>query len=88
MSGAAAWPLRSSGAAQSPAARRSLGAKAADLATVYDDHAGGGLHLAREGGDKLVLPVAGNPADAQNLAGADIDRDVLERGAELVRRRC
>ncbi len=40
--------------------------------------------LAAEQGEQFVLTVAGDPGDADDLAGADLQVDVLERDAERI----
>ena len=84
----AAWPLRSSGTAQRPSVRRSvtpsrpIGCPASMIASAF-----GGQRLAAQRAQELVLSVARDAGDAENLARPHRERDVLERDAEFARLR-
>ena len=57
------------------------------LAGEHDRLGPRGERLAAHRAQKLVLPVAGDAGDAENLARPDLERDVLQRDAEFARLR-
>ena len=74
ISGTAAWPLRSSGTAHrpEPAPRRRPSWPTA-LPSIRIAVVGLAGALARQRQQQLVLAVAGDPGDAEDLAGADLE---------------
>ncbi len=88
ISGTAAWPLRSSGTLHRPSARRREGPKPADGRAVDADRGvGRDGALAGQRQQQLVLAVAGDAGDAEDLAGTDLEADALEVDAVRLLRR-
>ena len=85
----AAWPLRSSGTAHRPEVAPLGDAEPADLAARERDRLRRRRErLAAHRAQKLVLPVAGDARDAENLARPHVEaRHPVERDAEFARLR-
>jgi hypothetical protein len=66
------------GRGKQPQAAARVGAQARDVAPFEGDACPGREALARQRGEQLVLAVAGDPADAQHLARAQL-KDVAQR---------
>ena len=72
--------LRSNGMTRRPEARRSLSGRRRDVRAVEDDVAAGEVGEIGDGADQRALAVALDAGDADDLAAADGEGDVVERG--------
>ena len=86
-SGTAPRPSRSSGTKARPRARRSAGPSAPIGWPSSRTAPGAGAALARQRRQQLLLAVAGDAGDADDLAGAHLERDVAQRRCRTARRR-
>ena len=82
-----AWPLRSSGTQHRPSAPARRGTEPADRLAVDAGSMSGVIdgRSPDERQHQLVLAVAGDAGDAEDLAGADLEADALEVDAEAAR---
>ena len=84
--GTAPRPSRSSGTKCRPSLRRARGeARDTSWSNTRIDVRGRARILARQRGHELLLAIARDAGHADDLAGAHLERDVVQVGAELVR---